>query len=277
MNAAVIGAGTMGIGIAHAFATTGSSVILVESNDDARANAAARIGTVIDQGVQRGKLTEEVAQASKGNLQVVAALESLPDGLDIVVEAIPEIFDAKVAVLRAADARSPKVLASNTSSMSIDRLAGGVDHPERLIGMHFFNPVWSMALVELVVGSATSPDVVASTQACAAGLGKEYITVKNSPGFATSRLGIVAGLEAIRMVEEGVATPEDIDKGIVLGYGHPMGPLRLGDLVGLDVRLDIARYLAEALGDRFTPPALLEKMVAEGKLGKKSGQGFYTW
>ncbi len=277
MKGAVIGAGTMGIGIAHAFATTGSSVILVESDPGVRASAADRVGAVIDQGVKRGKLTAEAAAAAKANLEVSESIASLPTGLDIVVEAIPEIFDVKVEILRAVEEREPAVLASNTSSLSIDALAGGVEHPERLIGMHFFNPVWSMALVELVVGTATSPDVVAASQACASGLGKEFITVKNSPGFATSRLGLAAGLEAIRMLEEGVATAEDIDKGIVLGYGHPMGPLRLGDLVGLDIRLNVARYLAETLGDRFTPPALLEQMVADGKLGKKTGQGFYTW
>jgi 3-hydroxybutyryl-CoA dehydrogenase len=277
MQAAVVGAGTMGIGIAHAFTTTGSRVTLVETNDVARGNAPARIAEVIDRSVERGKLRPDAAHTAKGNLRVVESVESIPDNLDIAVEATPEIFDAKVAVLRAIEGRSPRILASNTSSMSIDRLARNLEAPDRVIGMHFFNPVWSMALVEIVVGSATGSAVVAATQECVVALGKEFITVRDSPGFATSRLGIVAGLEAIRMVEEGVATPEDIDKGMVIGYGHPMGPLRLGDLVGLDIRLDIAHYLAETLGDRFKPPALLEGMVASGMLGKKSGQGFYQW
>jgi 3-hydroxybutyryl-CoA dehydrogenase len=197
-----------------------------------------------------------------------------------VIEAVPERFDLKVELLRQAAQHAPAgaILASNTSSLSIGRLAEALPDPGRVIGAHFFNPVHLMPLLEIVVGPATRPDVVRAIHALGERLGKERIEVQDRPGFATSRLGVALGMEAIRMLEEGVASAEDIDKAMVLGYRHPLGPLRLTDLVGLDVRLNIGTYLAEALGNpAFEPPALLRQKVAEGKLGKKTGEGFYRW
>jgi 3-hydroxybutyryl-CoA dehydrogenase len=199
--------------------------------------------------------------------------------VELVVEAIPEIPAAKRDLLAAAEKVTPPttLLASNTSSLSITDLAGALERPERFIGMHFFNPVPLSALVELVVGDSTAEDAIDDARQWVARLGLESIQVRDAPGFATSRLGIALGLEAIRMVEEGVATPDDIDTGMVLGYKHPMGPLRLTDLVGLDVRLAIAEHLASTLGPRFEPPQLMRDKVANGELGKKSGRGFYDW
>jgi 3-hydroxybutyryl-CoA dehydrogenase len=201
------------------------------------------------------------------------------EGVQVVIEAVPESLELKRGILRDLSERlGPEVLlASNTSSLSIDDIAAAVAHPERLTGMHFFNPVHLMKLVEVVRGSQSSDLAVETSVALTRRLGKEPIVVRDSPGFASSRLGLAIGLEAMRMVEEEVASPEDIDKAMTLGYGFPMGPLRLTDLVGLDVRLSIARYLAETLGPRFQPPALLEAMVQRGDLGQKSGRGFYVW
>jgi 3-hydroxybutyryl-CoA dehydrogenase len=183
----------------------------------------------------------------------------------------------KRSVLAACAAREPLVLGTNTSGLSIDELAEGLPHPERFIGLHFFNPVWAVPFVEIVTGSSTADATTANALAACAQLHKESIVVRNSPGFASSRLGLCLGLEAMRMVEEGVATPSDIDRAMELGYRHPMGPLRLSDLIGLDVRLDIARNLERALGSRFAPPNILVQRVADGDLGKKSGRGFYDW
>ena len=201
----------------------------------------------------------------------------LPEGLDLIVESVPERLDLKLDVLSRAAARAPRLLASNTSALSIDRLAEAVADPQAFLGMHFFNPVWSLKLVELVRGAATSEAALEWARTFVARLGKESLTVRDVPGFATSRLDLIASLEAMRMLESGVASAEDIDRAAVLAYRHPVGPLRLSDIVGLDVRLDIARTLEAAHGDRFAPPALLVRMVEEGKLGAKSGQGFFTW
>jgi len=200
-------------------------------------------------------------------------------GCEIVIEAIPELLDVKQELFSALDQMhgSEVLLATNTSSLSIDSIAATVDDPSRVVGMHFFNPVPVSALVEVVVGAATSAEAAGTAVAYAERLKKTPIVVKDSPGFASSRLGLVLGLEAIRMLESGVAAAEDIDQAMELGYRHPMGPLRLTDLVGLDVRLNIAQHLARELGDRFAPPQLLVDMVAEGKLGKKVGRGFYVW
>lgn len=195
----------------------------------------------------------------------------------MIVEAVPERLEEKRAVLRDAAALRPALLGSNTSSIAIGALAAELDAPERFLGLHFFNPVWAMALLEIVVGPATAEETTAAAVALAGRLGKDPVVVRDMPGFATSRLGVTLGLEAIRMVADEVASPADIDKAMVLGYRHPVGPLELTDLVGLDVRLDIARTLQAAYGDRFAPPPLLEEMVAAGRLGKKSGHGFYRW
>ncbi|MGC5017351.1 3-hydroxyacyl-CoA dehydrogenase family protein [Micromonospora sp. DT47] len=273
----VVGAGTMGLGIAYVAAGAGHSVELVEV-DPGRAEAAAtRLGELWDRAVQRGKLGADQAAANRARLALRGALDEVAPEPDVVVEAVPERLDLKRTVLRAAEELRPALLGSNTSSIPIAELAEGLDRPERFLGLHFFNPVWAMALLEIVVGPATAAETTTAAVALAGRLGKDPVVVRDMPGFATSRLGVTLGLEAIRMVADGVASPADIDKAMVLGYRHPVGPLELTDLVGLDVRLDIARTLRAAYGDRFAPPPLLEEMVAAGKLGKKSGQGFYTW
>ncbi len=272
---AVIGGGTMGAGIAQVLLEAGCDVMVVEADADAAERARSR---VVDGLGRRKHVTPEEVQDRAGRLQVLTSLDG-PLDVDLAVEAIPEIPDLKRTLLaRTEKAIGPDtLLASNTSSLPISDLAEALERPERFCGMHFFNPVPLSALVEVVTGKQTGPDAVAEARAWVARLGLESIVVRDSPGFATSRLGVALGLEAIRMVEEEVATPEDIDTGMVLGYRHPMGPLRLTDLVGLDVRLAIAEHLAATLGPRFDPPALLREKVEAGELGKKAGRGFYSW
>ncbi|WP_433530688.1 3-hydroxyacyl-CoA dehydrogenase family protein [Micromonospora sp. CA-263727] len=273
----VVGGGTMGLGIAYVAAGAGHAVELVEV-DRARGGAAVeRLAQLWDRAVQRGKLTAEQAAANRERISLRAGLAEVAEAPDVVVEAVPERLDLKRAVLAEAEALRPALLGSNTSSIPIADLAGELARPERFCGLHFFNPVWAMALLEIVVGPATAAETTAAAVTLAGRLGKDPVVVRDMPGFATSRLGVTLGLEAIRMVADGVASPADIDKAMVLGYRHPVGPLELTDLVGLDVRLDIARTLQAAYGDRFAPPPLLVEMVAAGRLGKKSGQGFYTW
>jgi 3-hydroxybutyryl-CoA dehydrogenase len=274
-RAAVIGGGTMGAGIAQVLLEAGCEVVVVEADDV----AAERARTRVADGLRRRKGADPAEiDARAGRLRTATGLDG-PLDVELVVEAIPEIPAAKRDLLAAAEKVVPPgaLLASNTSSLSITDLAGALERPERFLGMHFFNPVPLSALVELVVGPGTAPGAVDDARRWVARLGKESIEVRDSPGFATSRLGVCLGLEAIRMLEEGVATAADIDAGMVLGYRHPMGPLRLTDLVGLDVRLAIAEHLAATLGPRFEPPALLREKVAAGELGQKSGQGFYDW
>ncbi|SCF00724.1 3-hydroxyacyl-CoA dehydrogenase [Micromonospora haikouensis] len=273
----VVGAGTMGLGIAYVAAGAGYRVELVEVDPGRATAAGARLGELWERAVQRGKLTADAAAANRERLTLRPSLGEVAAEPDVVVEAVPERLDLKRAVLRDAAALRPALLGSNTSSIAIAELAARLDRPERFLGLHFFNPVWAMALLEIVVGPATADETTAAAVALAGRLGKDPVVVRDMPGFATSRLGVTLGLEAIRMVADGVASPADIDKAMVLGYRHPVGPLELTDLVGLDVRLDIARTLQAAYGDRFAPPPLLEQMVAEGKLGRKSGQGFYHW
>jgi 3-hydroxybutyryl-CoA dehydrogenase len=275
MDVVVVGGGTMGAGIAQCLLEAGATVAIIES-DAARATAAHdRVAAGL-----RRRFKDDVDRV----VQLLTRLEAgdalpLDASPDLVIEAVPEDPDLKVAILAEAERALPDVavLASNTSSLSIDGLAKSLRRPERFIGMHFFNPVPRSELVELVVGSATDPGVVERAREWVTRLGKQSIEVRDSPGFATSRLGVGIGLEAIRMVEEGVASVEDIDRGMVLGYKLPIGPLELTDLVGLDVRLAIADHLAATLGDRFAPPQLLRDKVAAGELGKKTGRGFYDW
>ena len=278
---AVIGAGTMGHGIAHVCAAAGLTTRLFDVRRDLVDAGLAKIAANLEGGVQRGKLTAEQRDAALGKLRGETTLAGAVLGADIVIEAVPEQLELKHALFsEIGKLVGPKaILASNTSSLSLSVIAAPLPNPERVIGTHFFNPVHVMKLLELVVTPCTSPETLAAAQRFGAQIGKECIVVKDSPGFASSRLGLVIGIEAIRMVEEGVASPEDIDKAMCLGYGFPMGPLRLTDLVGLDVRLSIAEYLSEKLpeGGHFRPPALLRSMVAAGKLGKKSGEGFYKW
>ncbi|MEU4476870.1 3-hydroxyacyl-CoA dehydrogenase family protein [Micromonospora sp. NPDC023966] len=273
----VVGAGTMGLGIAYVAAGAGYAVELVEVDPARGADAVRRLGELWERGVQRGKLTAEAATANRERVTLRAGLAEVAEGPDVIVEAVPERLDLKRAVLSDAEGRRPALLGSNTSSIPIAELAEGLERPAGFLGLHFFNPVWAMALLEVVVGPATAPETTEAAVALAGRLGKDPVVVRDLPGFATSRLGVTLGLEAIRMVADGVASPADIDKAMVLGYRHPVGPLELTDMVGLDVRLDIARTLQAAYGDRFAPPPLLVEMVAAGRLGKKSGQGFYTW
>ncbi|ATI31014.1 3-hydroxybutyryl-CoA dehydrogenase [Rhodococcus sp. H-CA8f] len=273
----VIGGGRMGAGIAQVFAGLGGAVTIAESGD---AEAALqRVSTGLDRAHERGKLGDQDPATVLARVSVVGAVSSLPPSLDLIVEAVPEIAALKVEVLAAAEtvAGERTVIASNTSSMSIAELGAALTDPSRFIGMHFFNPVPASLLVEIVRAPQTRPEVVDSVRAWVSMLGKAEVLVNDSPGFATSRLGVGLGLEAIRMLEEGVADAESIDRAMELGYRHPMGPLRSTDLVGLDVRLAIAEHLASTLGDRFTPPALLREKVARGELGRKTGQGFHTW
>ena len=277
---AVIGAGTMGHGIAQAAAIAGHETVLCDVDAGQLERALARIEATLDKGVRLGKVAEADREGALARLSTSVNLPEAVADADLVIEAVPEAMELKRRIFAEAEAAAPPaaILATNTSSLSVTAMAAGLAAPGRFLGLHFFNPVHIMALVEIVKGEQTDPGVLDRCVAFARHLGKEPIVVADSPGFASSRLGIVLGLEAIRMVEGGVASAEDIDKAMVLGYRHPMGPLRLTDLVGLDVRLGIARYLHESLGsEAFRPPALLERMVAEGRLGKKCGRGFYEW
>jgi 3-hydroxybutyryl-CoA dehydrogenase len=277
---AVLGAGTMGHGIAQVCASSGHDTRLFDIDPEALDAAIRRIRHNLERGVELGKVDAETMHEALRRLELVTELDAAVSGADMVIEAAPERLELKQSLLaRAASSTAPNaILASNTSSLSITALAGPLPEPERVVGLHFFNPVHIMSLVEVVRGDRTAERVVTRARAFAEELGKRPIVVRDSPGFASSRLGVALGLEAIRMVQEGVASAEDIDLAMELGYRHPMGPLRLTDLVGLDVRLEIARYLdAELSGGRFRPPELLERMVDEGRLGKKSGEGFYRW
>jgi 3-hydroxybutyryl-CoA dehydrogenase len=274
---AVIGAGTMGVGIAYVAASAGYATELVEVDAGRREAAISTLRSRWQAAVGRGLISADEAAAAADRVVAVAGLDQVADEPAVIVEAVPERIDLKHALLTAAEAKRPGLLGSNTSSISIATLAEPLARPDRFIGLHFFNPVWAMALLEIVVGPATADETTTAAVALAGRLGKDPVVVRDKPGFATSRLGVALGLEAIRMVEDGVASPADIDKAMTLGYRHPMGPLELGDVVGLDVRLDIARTLQAAYGDRFAPPRLLIDMVAAGRLGRKSGQGFYTW
>jgi 3-hydroxybutyryl-CoA dehydrogenase len=273
----VLGGGRMGAGIAHAFVVAGSRVRVVERDEEQAAAGYERVRAALAASVNRGTVGGEldalVARVETGTD------DALFDECALVIEAVPEDPELKITSLRRIEDRvgAETPIASNTSSLSIDLLAGSLRFPSRFLGLHFFNPVPASELVEIVVGAATEPAIVASAQDWVAGLGKTPVTVKDSPGFASSRLGVAIGLEAIRMLEEGVASASDIDAAMVLGYRFPVGPLRLTDIVGLDVRLGIAEYLHSRLGERFAPPQLLRDKVAAGELGRKSGSGFFQW
>lgn len=276
----VLGAGTMGHGIAQVAAAAGCTVSLYDVKEKALEAALAQVRKNLDKGVSLGKVDADARDRALANLSAAADLGEAVSGAELVVEAVPEDAELKRSVLTDAEAGIDEsaILATNTSSLSIDGLARALGDSERFLGLHFFNPVHIMALVEVVRGSATSPETLDRALAFVRRLGKEPVVVKDSPGFASSRLGIALGLEAMRVVEEGVASPQDIDRAMELGYRHPMGPLKLTDLVGLDVRLDIADYLHGALGaEHFRPPEILRQKVERGELGKKSGRGFYDW
>jgi 3-hydroxybutyryl-CoA dehydrogenase len=274
----VIGGGRMGAGIAQAFLAAGARVEVVEAGAEAAEAARGRVADGLAETARRGKLTGAVDDVLARLALVDSAAELSPE-TGLAVEAVPERADLKVAVLSAAETalRPDAVLATNTSSLSVTELAAALQRPARFLGMHFFNPVPASRLVEVVVAPGTGADVVESARGWVRALGKTDVVVKDSPGFASSRLGVLLGLEAIRMLEGGVADAEAIDAAMELGYRHPMGPLRSTDLVGLDVRLAIAEYLASTLGERFTPPQLLRDKVAAGELGRKTGRGFHDY
>jgi 3-hydroxybutyryl-CoA dehydrogenase len=277
---AVIGAGTMGHGIAQVSAACGNEVVLYDIDLGIVDRGLARIRANLDKGVSLGKVTREEGDAILDRITLSSEIGMTVGSADVVIEAAPERMELKRQIFTQVEANAPAsaLLGTNTSSLSIEKLASSLRDPTRLVGLHFFNPVHIMKLVEVVCGPETSQEARDRGVAFARSLGKEPIVVKDAPGFASSRLGIILGLEAMRMVEQGVASPADIDKAMELGYRHPMGPLRLTDLVGLDVRLGISEYLFETLGsEAFRPPEILKRMVQEGKLGRKSGQGFYSW
>ena len=276
----VLGAGTMGHGIAHVCALAGINTVLYDVDLGAVKTGLKLIRMDLDKTVSMGKLPEPERDKVLSRIQRSSDLAFAVQGAQLIIEAAPESMDIKRGLFRLLEQRvgEDTVFATNTSSLSISELSTGMDHPARFLGVHFFNPVHEIDLVEVVWGVDTSEVTRAQIVEFVEAIGKYPILVPDSPGFASSRLGIVLCLEAIRMVEAGVARPEDIDRAMGLVYGHPVGPLRLMDLMGLDVQMDAAVYLHGALGSEvFRPPELLERMVAEGKLGKKSGEGFYSW
>jgi 3-hydroxybutyryl-CoA dehydrogenase len=274
MRAVVVGAGTMGRGIAQLLALHGHDVMVSDADEALTERAIAAAAESLGRAAARGRITPEEASAAH-------ARRSADDGsaAEVAIEAVPERLELKQAIIATLDERLPRssIVASNTSSLSISTIAGDLPGRARIVGMHFFNPPLAMPLIEIVRGQATDPGVVERARDLAVSLGKEPIVVSDVPGFATSRLGILLGLEAARMLEEGVASAADIDRAMELGYGHPMGPLRLGDLVGLDVRLAIAEHLEQELGPRFAPPQILRDLVSAGHLGKKTGRGFHDY
>jgi 3-hydroxybutyryl-CoA dehydrogenase len=269
----------MGHGIAQVAAAAGYRVLLRDVDRESLARGIQAIERNLVKGIQLGKLTEADQDSTLQHIRGTTHLEEIANA-DLIVEAAPERLELKQEILRELETHSSKafIFATNTSSLSISEIAKASERPAQVVGMHFFNPVHIMRLVEIVVGKATSDDTVEIVREVSRKLRKEPIIVRDVPGFASSRLGVALGLEAMRMLEQGVATAKDIDTAMELGYNHPMGPLKLTDHVGLDIRLNIAEYLYSELGsETFRPPEVLRRMVKEGKLGKKTGEGFYLW
>jgi 3-hydroxybutyryl-CoA dehydrogenase len=276
---AVLGAGTMGHGIAQVAAAAGYEVVMRDIDDEAVTRGCKLIEQNLAKGIERGKLTKKERDGTLARIRGTIELKEVC-GADLIIEAAPETLELKKNLLRECDSLCDGdfIFATNTSSLSITEIATASQRPGNVVGMHFFNPVHLMRLVEIVVGECTDERTVGLVRQVAERMKKQPIIVRDVPGFASSRLGVTLGLEAMRMLEQGVASAQDIDRAMELGYNHPMGPLRLTDLVGLDVRLNIAEYLHSALGsETFRPPEILRRMVREGKLGKKTGQGFYNW
>ena len=276
----VIGAGTMGHGIAQVCAQAGYTVQLNDVTDAAIEAGLARIRKNLAKGIAKNKVTEALRDSTLAALSAQPDLDRALAEADLIIEAIPEKMELKQALVRraAAVADPGVVFGTNTSSLSVAAIAGPAADPSRVVGLHFFNPVHIMALLEVIHHPGTAPAVLVAVKGFGERIGKECITIRDSPGFATSRLGVALGMEAIRMLEDGVGSAEDIDKAMVLGYRHPVGPLKLTDMVGLDVRMHIGEYLATTLSNpAFKPPALMREMVERGHLGRKSGQGFYSW
>jgi len=277
---AVIGAGTMGAGIAQVCAQTGWQTRLYDAFPDGLLKGMDSIHAFWDKGIARGKTTEQQKSEWSTNLSSHEDIFEAVSGADLVIEAVPEVMELKQSIFRQLEEMAPShaILATNTSGLQIGEIASATGCPERVIGMHFFNPVPLMSLLELVRHESCSDETVESAQSIGSAMGKETILVGDVPGFATSRLGVVLGNEAIRMLADGVASASDIDTAMRLGYKHPMGPLELSDLVGLDVRRDILNSLAEAFEDeRYLPHPMLDQLVEAGDLGKKTGKGIYEW
>ena len=279
-NVAVIGAGTMGAGIAQVCAQAGWQTNLYDAFPEGLERGMNTIDSFWDKGIARGKTTPEQKEEWSANLHAISDLRLAVKDVDLVIEAVPEIMEIKARIFHvlSIETKEDCILATNTSSLSISDIAQASDRPDKVIGMHFFNPVPIMKLLEIVRHDSCSEATIAAAQSIGSAMGKETILVNDVPGFATSRLGVVLGNEAIRMLADGVASAKDIDTAMVLGYKHPMGPLALSDLVGLDVRRDILLNLKKSFNDdAYTPHPLLEKLIAEGRLGKKSGKGIYDW
>ena len=277
---AVIGAGTMGAGLAQVCAQAGWKTHLYDACSEGLERGMSTIDAFWDKGISRGKTTIEQKNEWSANLHAIADMAEAVKEADLVIEAVPEIMQIKAKIFHvlSIETKEDCILATNTSSLSISDIASASSKPDKVIGMHFFNPVPIMKLLELVKHDLCSDETLAIAEAAGNAMGKTTIVVNDVPGFATSRLGVVLGNEAIKMLADGVASAKDIDTAMVLGYKHPMGPLALTDLVGLDVRRDILLNLKESFGDdAYTPHPLLEKLVAEGRLGKKSGKGIYDW
>ncbi|MFC6953837.1 3-hydroxyacyl-CoA dehydrogenase family protein [Halorubellus litoreus] len=279
MRICVLGAGTMGHGIAQVSAMAGHDVAMRDIDEDVLADGLDAIADNLQGGVDRDKVTPDEKEATLDRIATTTDLDAAAADADLVVEAVPESMDLKQSTFEDVEAvvDDDAIVASNTSSLSVTEIASVLDDPSRAVGLHFFNPVHIMGLVEVVVPEQASERTVRFATDFAEDLDKEAVVVRDSAGFATSRLGVTLGVEAMRMVEEGVASPRDIDTAMELGYNHPMGPIELGDVVGLDVRLDILEHLREELGERFKPPQSLRRKVRAGKLGKKTGEGFYVW
>lgn len=279
MEIAVLGAGVMGHGIAQVCAMAGHTVALRDVERGPLEGGLADIRGNLEEGIERGKVTPRERDGTVSRMVGTTDLEDAVSGADLVVEAVPEDLDVKRETFAEVEAAAPEdaVIATNTSSLSVTAIANALSEPDRALGLHFFNPPYVLDLVEVVVGERTAEETVSFAESFVDGIGKMAITVRDSPGFATSRLGVAQAVEAMRIVEEGVADPADVDRAMELGYDHPMGPLELTDHVGLDVRLDILEYLNRELGTRFRPPQILKRKVRGGRLGRKSGEGFYVW
>lgn len=276
---AVLGAGLMGRGIAHAAAVSGFETTLIDVSPEALDRAVTQIARDLDEGVARGKLTAEAASAARGRVSVQTDLEAGVRDADFVIEAVPEDIRLKLATFARLDraCRPEIVLATNTSALSVTEIASAVGNPGRVAGMHFFNPVPRMKLVEVVQALETSPETLRATEELARRLGKETVVVKDSAGFVTSRVNALIGNEAFLMLESGLASARDIDKALKLGLNHPMGPFELADLVGLDTRLAVLEFLHRSLGERYRPAPLLVQHVRAGRLGRKVGRGVYDY
>lgn len=279
MRIAVLGAGTMGHGIAQTAAMANNEVTIRDLKEGILEEGVDAIASNLQGGVNRGKVSEEQKAATLNRITTTTSLSDAVADADLVIEAVPEILDIKHDTFQEVEAATSEdtIIASNTSSLSVTEIASVLGRSERAIGLHFFNPVHIMDLVEIVVAEQTDDETIAFAEEFVEDIGKEPVTVRDSAGFASSRLGVALGVEAVRMLETGVAGPQAIDRAMELGYNHPMGPIELTDIVGLDIRLDILEYLQEELGERFRPPQLLRQKVRAGKLGKKTGEGFYLW